>query len=225
MRFPSGSYLICSNPVAGPCYSFACLCSCAANLRGQSVAGGSFAAGTEPPHAADSSKEPVSPEYRIGNGDVLQISVWGEAELTKTVTVRPDGKISLPLINEVTVAGLTSSAAQTALNQRFAQFIRNPQASVSVAEIHSNLVYVTGRVRRPGAYPLAGSLNVVQLIARAGGLADHAKQKHVYVLRQSGGSRVNVNYKDVIEGRHGSHDVELTGWRYGRGPVKRTRGT
>jgi polysaccharide export outer membrane protein len=156
-----------------------------------------------------SSKEPVSADYRIGNGDVLQISVWGEAELTKTVTVRPDGKISLPLINEVHVAGLTSSDAQTVLDQKFAQYIRNPQASVSVSEIHSNLVYVTGRVRRPGAYPIASSLNVVQLIARAGGLAEHANQKHIYVLRQAGGSRVNLNYKDVIEARRGSRDVEL----------------
>jgi len=153
--------------------------------------------------------ERATADYRIGNGDVLQISVWGEVELTKTVTVRPDGKISLPLINEVQVAGLTSPDAQTLLDQRFSRFIRNPQASVIVSEIHSNLVYVTGKVRRPGAYPLAGSLNVVQLIARAGGLAEHAKEKHVYVLRQSGGSRVDVNYKDAIEGRHRAGDVEL----------------
>jgi polysaccharide export outer membrane protein len=185
---------------------FVCLCACVAeNLRGQSGA----TAQSEPATQFGSPQGPVSPEYRIGNGDVLQISVWGEAELTKTVTVRPDGKISLPLINEVRVAGLTSLEAQTLLNQRFTQYIRTPQASVSVSEIHSNLVYVTGRVRRPGAYPLAGSLNVVQLIARAGGLADHANQKHVYVLRQPGGSRINLNYKDVIEGRHGSRDLEL----------------
>jgi polysaccharide biosynthesis/export protein len=191
---------------------FVCLFALvAANLRAQygAVPQAGLAVQSEPATQLGSSKEPVSPDYRIGNGDVLQISVWGEAELTKTVTVRPDGKISLPLINEVRVAGLTSSDAQMLLNQRFAQYIRNPQASVSVSEIHSNLVYVTGRVRRPGAYPIAGSLNVVQLIARAGGLADHAKQKHVYVLRQSTGIRVNVDYKDVIEGRRGSHDVQL----------------
>jgi polysaccharide export outer membrane protein len=175
------------------------------NLGGQSGATVRLEAATQ--YVA--SQQPASPEYRIGNGDVLQISVWGEAELTKTVTVRPDGKISLPLINEVNVAGLTSLEAQALLNQRFAQYIRSPQASVSVSEIRSNLVYVTGRVRRPGAYPLAGSLNVVQLIARAGGLVNRTKEKHVYVLRQSGGSRVNVNYEDVIEGRHGSRDVEL----------------
>jgi len=154
-------------------------------------------------------QEHATADYRIGNGDVLQISVWGEAELTKTVTVRPDGKISLPLINEVGVAGLTSSDAQTLLDERFSRYIKNPQASVIVSEMHSNLVYVTGKVRRPGAYPLAGSLNVVQLIARAGGLAEHAKEKHVYVLRQSNGSRVDVNYKDAIEGRHNARDVEL----------------
>jgi polysaccharide export outer membrane protein len=179
-----------------------------ANLRGQRGATG-LTLQPDPATQLGSTRERVSPDYRIGNGDVLQISVWGEAELTKTVTVRPDGKISLPLINEVHVTGLTSIDAQVLLNQRFAQYIRSPQASVSVAEIHSSLVYVTGKIRRPGAYPLAGSLNVVQLIARAGGLADHAKEKHVYVLRQSGSSRVNVNYKDLIEGRRGSQDVEL----------------
>jgi polysaccharide export outer membrane protein len=188
---------------------FVCMLALATeNLRGQSGVMGSTVQ-SEPATQLGSSREQVSQDYRIGNGDVLQVSVWGEAELTKTVTVRPDGKISLPLINEVHVAGLTPPATQALLNQRFAQYLRNPQASVSVSEIHSNLVYVTGSVRRPGAYPLAGSLNVVQLIARAGGLLDRAKEKHVYVLRQPGGSRVNVNYKDVIEGRHGSQDVEL----------------
>jgi polysaccharide biosynthesis/export protein len=152
---------------------------------------------------------PTDADYRIGNGDVLQISVWGEPELTKTVTVRPDGKISLPLIDEVQVSGMTSPEAQTLLDQRFARYLRNPQVSVVVAEIHSNLVYVTGRVRRPGAYPIAGSLNVVQLIARAGGLAEHAKEKRVYVLRQAGGRRVDINYKAAIQGRRGNEDVQL----------------
>ncbi|HEX4651523.1 MAG TPA: polysaccharide biosynthesis/export family protein [Granulicella sp.] len=181
------------------------------NLPGQYGVGthAGLAVQSEPATPPASGKQSVSPDYRIGRGDVLQISVWGEAELTKTVTVRPDGKISLPLINEVRIAGLTSPDAQTLLNQRFSQYIRNPQTSVIVAEIHSNLVYVTGRVRRPGAYPIAGSLNVVQLIARAGGLADHAKQKHIYILRQASGSRINLNYKDVIQGRRGSHDIEL----------------
>jgi polysaccharide export outer membrane protein len=183
----------------------------ATNARGQYGAGthAGLAAQSESARALASGKEPVSPDYRIGSGDVLQISVWGEAELTKTVTVRPDGKISLPLINEVRVIGLTSPDAQALLNQRFAQYIRNPQTSVSVSEIRSNLVYVTGKVHRPGAYPIAGSLDVVQLIARAGGLADRAKEKHIYILRQATGSRVNLNYKDVIQGRRGSHDVEL----------------
>jgi len=164
---------------------------------------------TEAGTQLDASRERISPEYRVGNGDVLQISVWGEAELTKTVTVRPDGKISLPLIKEVRVEGLTSLEAQALLDQRFAQFIRNPQASVIVTEIHSSLVYVTGRVQRPGAYPIIGSLNVVQLVARAGGLSNHAKQKHIYVLRPPKGVRLEVNYKSAIEGRRNGRDVEL----------------
>jgi polysaccharide biosynthesis/export protein len=156
-----------------------------------------------------SALEGGSAAYRIGNGDVLQISVWGEAELTRTVTVRPDGRISLPLIDEVQIVGLTPAAAQYMLDQRFARFIRNPQATVIVSEVRGNMVYVSGNVWHPGAYPLAGSLNVVQLIARAGGLAPHAKPKHVYVLRESSHLRMDVNYKAVIEGHRGSQDIQL----------------
>jgi polysaccharide biosynthesis/export protein len=158
---------------------------------------------------AETPKGEVSADFRIGNGDVLQISVWGEPQLTQRVTVRPDGNISLPLINEVHLSGLNTTAAQALLNQRFAKYILNPRATVIVLEVHSRLVYVMGKVQHPGAYPLAGPLDVVQLIALAGGITEHAKQKQVYVLHQGGG-RVNVNYKAILEGRRRGADVELS---------------
>jgi len=154
-------------------------------------------------------RDTISADYKIGNGDVLQISVWGEHQLTRSVTVRPDGKISLPLIDELEVAGTTTPQLQEELNQRFAAYIRHPQAAVLVAEIHSKLVYVTGEVQRPGAYPVASTITVVQLIARAGGTTEFAKQSKMYVLRQSNGKRLNVNYKAVIQGRRESENVEL----------------
>jgi polysaccharide biosynthesis/export protein len=200
--------------ISGCVLRFLCILVLAvASLRAQrgTLGQGAYAGISRQPDPADqvrSTKE-AGADYRIGNGDVLQISVWGEPELTKTVTVRPDGKISLPLIDEVQVAGMTLPDAQTLLDQRFARYLRTPQASVVVSEIHSSLVYVTGRVRRPGAYLITGSLNVVQLIARAGGLAEHAKEKRVYVLRQAGGGRVDINYKAAIQGRRGSEDVQL----------------
>jgi len=154
-------------------------------------------------------RDSINADYKIGNGDVLQVSVWGEPQLTRSVTVRPDGKISLPLIDELEVAGTTTPQLQEQLNQRFAAYIRHPQAAVLVAEIHSKLVYVTGEVQRPGAYPVASSITVVQLIARAGGTTEFAKQSKMYVLRQSNGKRLNVNYKAVIQGRRESENVEL----------------
>ncbi|HWZ52850.1 MAG TPA: polysaccharide biosynthesis/export family protein [Granulicella sp.] len=162
-----------------------------------------------PDTQAGSPKNEVSADYKIGNGDVLQISVWGEPQLTQRVTVRPDGNISLPLIHEVHLSGLNSTAAQALLNERFAQYILNPRATVIVLEVHSKLVYVMGRVQHPGAYPLAVPLNVVQLIALAGGVTEHAKQKQVYVLHPDGG-RVNVNYKAILEGRRRGDDVALS---------------
>jgi polysaccharide export outer membrane protein len=147
--------------------------------------------------------------YKIGVGDVLHILVWAEPQLTETAVVRPDGKVSLPLVSELEVAGQTPEAVQQSLTEQLTKFVRKPRVTVTVQEIHSRMVYITGEVQRPGAYPLLDVMNVVQLVARSGGLTDFAKQKQVYVLRAVNSARVNVNYEKVLKGQAPQQNVEL----------------
>jgi polysaccharide biosynthesis/export protein len=152
----------------------------------------------------------VSPTaYKIGVGDVLHIVVWEEPQLTETAVVRPDGKVSLPLVSELDVAGLTPEAVQQTLTERLIKFVHKPRVTVTVQEIHSRMVYITGEVQRPGAYPLLDAMNVVQLVARSGGLTDFAKQRQVYVLRAANSARVNINYEKVLKGQAPQQNVEL----------------
>ena len=153
---------------------------------------------------------PVSADYRIGAGDVLHISVWDEPQLSASTVVRPDGKISMPLVSDVPVAGLSPEAAQALLTDQLSKFVKHPKVSVIIEEIHSRVVYVTGEVQHPGAYPLISQMNVVQLIARAGGPTEFAKKKDVYVLLQGGATKVRVNYKAVLAGKHLEENVQLS---------------
>jgi polysaccharide biosynthesis/export protein len=147
--------------------------------------------------------------YKIGVGDVLHIAVWEEPQLTETAVVRPDGKISMLLVSELNVAGMTPEAAQQALTEQLSKFVHKPRVTVTVQEIHSRMVFITGEVQRPGAYPLMDTMNVVQLVARSGGLTDFAKQKKVYVLRAANSTRVKVNYEKVLEGQAPEQNVQL----------------
>ncbi len=147
--------------------------------------------------------------YRIGVGDVLHIAVWEEPQLTETAVVRPDGKISMLLVSELNVAGMTPDAAQQALTEQLSKFVHKPRVTVTVQEIHSRMVFITGEVQRPGAYPLMDTMNVVQLVARSGGLTDFAKQKRVYVLRAANSTRVNVNYEKVLKGQASEQNIQL----------------
>ena len=160
------------------------------------------------PEAPPSAEQ--KPAYRIGIGDILHIAVWQEPQLAETAVVRPDGKISMPLVTDVAIAGLTTDAAENVLTQRLEQFVRKPVVTVVVQEIRSRTVYVTGEVLRPGAYPLIDTMNVVQLVARAGGLTDFAKKTQVYVLRASNGARLNVNYRKILKGQSPQENVQLS---------------
>jgi polysaccharide biosynthesis/export protein len=147
--------------------------------------------------------------YKIGVGDVLHITVWEEPQFTEVAVVRPDGMISLPLVAEVPVAGMTPESAETKLTARLEKFVHKPRVTVTVQDIRSRMVYVTGEVQRPGAYPLIDSMSVVQLIARSGGPTDFAKRNQVYVLRAGNGARINVNYRKVLKGQSPEQNVEL----------------
>jgi len=153
---------------------------------------------------------PVDQDYRIGFGDVLRVSVWEEPQLTTSAVVRPDGKISLPLISDVSLAGRSPQEAETFLTTVFTKFLKHPRVSVVVEEIHSRLVYITGEVQHPGGYALIGKMNVLQLIARAGGPTEFAKKKQIYVLQDEHKRKQPVNYQMVLAGKHLEENIELS---------------
>lgn len=150
--------------------------------------------------------------YRIGADDVLTVNVWHEPEVSRNVPVRPDGKISLPLLGDVQAAGLTPTELKTQLEARFTKFLTDPDVSVIVAEIRSQRINVLGQVFRPGTYALIPPMNVIDAVATAGGLREFAKPNKIYVLRTlpSGRlERIKVEYKNVLKGKSGSKDVVL----------------
>jgi polysaccharide export outer membrane protein len=161
----------------------------------------------------DSKKDPVvsaAPKvgdtevtYRIGVEDELQISVWHEPELSTLAVVRPDGKITLPLINDIVVTGLTTEELQAMLAQKFKPFVNEPQVTVTVRNIRSRKVYLVGQGGRQGSFPLNGSKTVLELIADAGGPNAFAKTGSIYVLRTVDGKKVKIpfNYKKALAGK------------------------
>ena len=154
----------------------------------------------------------VDAHYRIGADDVLTVNVWHEPEVSRNVPVRPDGKISLPLVGDVQAAGLTPTELKNELEARFAKFLTNPDVSVIVAEIRSQRINVLGKVFRPGTYALIPPMNVIDAVATAGGLREFAKPNKIYVLRTLPNGqveRIKVQYKNVLKGKRGSEDVML----------------
>jgi polysaccharide export outer membrane protein len=153
-------------------------------------------------------KQPVP--YTVGVGDVLNIFVWNEKDLSPVVVVRPDGIISVPLIGEVNVLGKTPVEIQLALQKRFQTLVVDPRVTVTVAEIHSRVVYIIGEVAHPGAYPLNSSLDVLQLIAQAGGLTPFASRKHIRIVAANGSAQpVPFDYKKVLRGEPQNQKISL----------------
>ena len=153
----------------------------------------------------------TDPSYKIGPQDVLRIDVWKEAEISRSVPVRPDGKISLPLLNDVQASGLTAMELANVITEGLKKFINSPQVTVSVFEINSRRVYVTGEVTRPGAFPLLPNMTVLQALTSAGGFTQFARTKKIYVLRSESGRQVKhpFNYNDVVKGNHQEDNIVL----------------
>ncbi len=143
------------------------------------------------------------PNYTIGPQDVLDISVWKEPELTRSVPVRPDGKISLPLLNDVQAAGLTPSQLAAQITTSLKKFVTEPQVTVIVAAINSQRVFIIGEVLRPGAFPLLPGMTVLQALSSAGGFTQFASLGKIYVLRNEDGKQTKhpFNYKAAINGK------------------------
>jgi polysaccharide export outer membrane protein len=150
-------------------------------------------------------------EYKIGAQDVLRIDVWKEPEISRTAPVRPDGRISLPLINDVQAAGLTAAQLAAVIADGLRKYITNPQVTVGVTEINSRRVYVTGEVTRPGAFPLLPNMTVLQALSSSGGFSQFAKLKRIYVLRTEDGKQVKhpFNYKEVVSGKKPELNIPL----------------
>lgn len=153
----------------------------------------------------------TSMSYIIQPGDVLDIQVWKEPEVSKTIPVRPDGKISLPLVNDIQASGLTAGVLTTDLTERLKKFISDPQVTVMVTQINSQRFYVMGEVTRGGTYPLVPGMTVLQGLSGAGGFTPFANPKKIYVLRDEGGKQVKYpfNYKDVIKGKSQDENIAL----------------
>jgi len=151
------------------------------------------------------------PAYKIGPQDVLKIDVWREDQLTRTVPVRPDGMISLPLLNDVQAAGLTAMQLASTISEGLKKYINNPQVTVSVTEINSRRIYVTGEVAKAGAYPLLPHMTVLQALSSCGGFTQFARIKNIHVLRTENGKQVKLpfNYKDGVSGKNPEQNIEL----------------
>jgi polysaccharide export outer membrane protein len=151
---------------------------------------------------ANSNALDTAVEYQIGPEDVLDISVWKNPELSRTVPVRPDGKVSLPLLNDFRAAGLTPSDLREQLVARLSEFVLTPEVSVIVREVHSRKVAVVGAVKTAGRYELKSPMTVLEAIALAQGFTDFAARDRIVVLRQSGGTttRIPFNYRKIAEG-------------------------
>jgi polysaccharide export outer membrane protein len=180
----------------------------AAGLQAQSSPSAKPAA-TQPQASSQPAAATTDANYKIGPQDVLRVDVWKETEISRSVPVRPDGKISLPLLNDVQAAGLTAMELATAITEGLKKFINNPQVTVTVTEINSRRIYVTGEVTRPGAYPLLPNMTALQALTSAGGFTQFSNTKKIYVLRNEGGKQTKhpFNYKAVLDGKQ--DDVPL----------------
>lgn len=166
-----------------------------------------------PVHAGQAAEPTPSipADYVIGPGDILSVVFWRDNEMSLEVVVRPDGKISMPLLYDVDASGLTPEQLRKRLSEAASELIEAPNVAVVVKAINSRFVYITGKVGKPGPYPIQGSLNVMQLIATAGGVAEYANSKNIVIMRSEGGQAKSFkfNYKDVINQRRVDQNILL----------------
>ncbi|MDY7230747.1 polysaccharide biosynthesis/export family protein [Hyalangium rubrum] len=159
----------------------------------------------KPVAKVDNSDQP----YRIGREDVLDVAVWRDGDLSRTLPVRPDGYISMPMTGDVLAAGKTPTELAEEIKERLKPYVQEPRVTVIVREVNSTRIFVTGEVTNPGAYPLRGRVSLVQAIALAGGFTDFANANRIVVIRNDGnGGQIPVRYSDLIS-PDGGQDVVL----------------
>jgi polysaccharide export outer membrane protein len=153
----------------------------------------------------------TDPDYIIGPEDVLDVNVWKEPDMTRVVPVRPDGKITLPLINDVQAAGSTPQQLASAVKEKLRKFLTDPQVTVIVTAINSQRVFVVGEVLRAGAFPLIPGMTVLQALASAGGFTTFADVKKIHVMRLVNGKHTELpfNYREVLKGDNPDQNIKL----------------
>ncbi len=149
------------------------------------------------PARVDNSDQP----YRIGREDILDVAVWRDADLSRTLPVRPDGFISMPMVGEIRAEGRTPTELSEAIREALKPYVQEPRVTVIVREVNSSRVFITGEVSHPGAYPLRGRVSIVQAIALAGGFTDFADRDGIVVLRRAGseGNYIPVSYTELVD--------------------------
>ena len=180
------------------------------------LASGAAAARQASPAARGASNAPAAgvplpPGYVIGPQDILSIVFWRDKDMSADVTVRPDGKISLPLLNEIQVVGFTPEQLRVKLEEAASRYLEEPNAAVIVKEIKSRNVFITGNVSKPASYPLTGDMTVLQLIAMAGGLLEYADGNGIVVIRNESArpEYYKFHYKDVVKGKNVRQNIML----------------
>jgi polysaccharide export outer membrane protein len=171
--------------------------------------------GSAPPTSqsdASTAPKPHDDSFVIGNDDVLAINVWKEPDISRSIPVRSDGKISLPLVGEVQATGRTPLKLEQEIAAKLKNYISEPEVTVIVQQINSQKFNILGQVNKPGSYLITNSDTVLDAIAVAGGFRDFAKQKSIYVLRQNADgsqTRIPFNYKEVVKGQNPAQNIKL----------------
>jgi polysaccharide export outer membrane protein len=176
---------------------------CAAAVQAQTPVGtsGTAPAPPLPRPAAPAAAAATSADYRLVSGDKLRIEVYKDAQLSQSLQIRPDGKITLPLVGDVPAAGHTSVELRDAIAKSLQEYMTDPTVTVIVTETTPQVIYVTGEVTKPGSYSIVnGQMSIIQAIAMAGGLTEFANKKDIRVLRKNttGMETLRFNYKEVL---------------------------
>jgi polysaccharide export outer membrane protein len=176
------------------------------------LSGPAIGSAETPAKQPDSNKAaPVDPSYIIGPTDILEIQVWKEPDFSRKALVRPDGMITVPLVGDLHVAGMTTMALKELLTDKLKDFIDSPEITVILVESHSKNFYIIGKVARPGTYPLMKDMTVLQAISVAGGLGEWADADSIRIIRKSGGKEkiLQFDYKKVISGTNLEQNIVL----------------
>lgn len=179
---------------------------------GQSASDSETIASTTTPAPTTTPAQSNAETYVIGTEDVLSVNVWKEPDISRTVPVRPDGKITLPLIGEIQAGGLTPHKLQDNIASGLSSYVASPEVTVIVEQVKSLKFNIVGEISKPGSYPLSEPTTVLDAIALGGGLRDFAKGSHIYVLRsQTDGTHATLpfDYKQVIKGKKLSQNIIL----------------